>query len=75
MSDLLTRKATPRTPTGFIWETLIVDPRFQDRLHRTPRGKWHILFWALVSGSILVTLLLAASLILEQTAMAPRLPL
>ena len=46
MSDLLTRKATPRTPTGFIWETLIVDPRFQDRLRRPPRSKWHILFWA-----------------------------
>ena len=49
MNDL----PTPESPTGVIWETLIVDPRFQGRPHRE-MGKGKRFFWALARGSILI---------------------
>jgi hypothetical protein len=71
MNDVLPHEPTPKTPTGFMWETLIVDPRFKDRFGRQPRRKWDLLLWTLIVGTFLVTLLVAVSLILEQISMPP----
>jgi hypothetical protein len=64
MNDLLTNEPSPNPPTGVNWETLIVDPRFQDRLHRKARGKTTSFFWALASGCILMTVGIAVTAIL-----------
>jgi hypothetical protein len=65
MSNMLTQDPTSKTPSRVIWETLIIDPRFQDRFSRTPGRKWHAPLWALVSGSLLITIALALGLILQ----------
>ena len=63
MNSVLTRHRTLKRPPGFVWETLIVDPRFRDRFRRAPRPKRNALFWALAGGSFLITVAMAVSLL------------